>query len=438
MRRIGKPATGSTASPSLAGVGCQRVARQHGQAEAGAHRVFQRLVAAQRHARRPGHAALGEQVLQRQPCARAGLARQQRFTDQLRQRQPLARGKRMAGRGDRNQRVVEKGPAVQRQLRWRQHHRRELDAAGFELRDDGVAVLDRQLDADAGIGARKRAQQVGQEVLGGGDGRQPQPAALQALQRSRIVFEALPGREHLARRGGQAFADSGRHQATPLRLQQRQPDCGSQFLQLRADRGLGQAQRLRGAAHGTQAHDSFEAAQLHQRHTRRAVQPGGRVGCHRGFRSNASENIILMDAEPTAALAAMSNFLDPAILFFVFGLLAGALRSNLEIPPAISRFLSLYLLMALGLKGGFALAKSGLTAEVTCGSGMRPGARGRRAVAIGYALWWLRRLLNGFDAAAHCRNLRLGQRGDVHHRGAVSGDSKALPTSVVTWRRRWR
>lgn len=60
----------------------------------------------------------------------------------------------------------------------------------------------------------------------------------------------------------------------------------------------------------------------------------------------------------------MQNFLDPAILFFVFGLLAGLVRSNLEIPPPIARFLSLYLLMALGLKGGFALAKSGLTAEV--------------------------------------------------------------------------
>jgi hypothetical protein len=61
----------------------------------------------------------------------------------------------------------------------------------------------------------------------------------------------------------------------------------------------------------------------------------------------------------------MQNLLDPAILFFVFGLLAGRLRSNLEIPPPIARFLSLYLLMALGLKGGFALAKSGLTAEVS-------------------------------------------------------------------------
>ncbi|HNI80844.1 MAG TPA: sodium-dependent bicarbonate transport family permease, partial [Rhodocyclaceae bacterium] len=60
----------------------------------------------------------------------------------------------------------------------------------------------------------------------------------------------------------------------------------------------------------------------------------------------------------------MNSLLDPAILFFLFGVAAGLLKSNLEIPPAISRFLSLYLLMALGLKGGFALAHSGLTAQV--------------------------------------------------------------------------
>ena len=60
----------------------------------------------------------------------------------------------------------------------------------------------------------------------------------------------------------------------------------------------------------------------------------------------------------------MQNLLDPAILFFIFGVLAGTIKSNLEIPPAISRFLSLYLLMALGLKGGFALSDSGFNAEV--------------------------------------------------------------------------
>ncbi|WP_425261373.1 sodium-dependent bicarbonate transport family permease [Rubrivivax sp. RP6-9] len=93
----------------------------------------------------------------------------------------------------------------------------------------------------------------------------------------------------------------------------------------------------------------------------------------------------------------MQSFLDPAILFFVFGLLAGAVRSNLEIPPAISRFLSLYLLMALGLKGGFALAKSGLTAEVALGLGCAM----LLAVVVPTLGWfWLKRRLNGFDAAA--------------------------------------
>jgi hypothetical protein len=66
----------------------------------------------------------------------------------------------------------------------------------------------------------------------------------------------------------------------------------------------------------------------------------------------------------------LSNFFDPAILFFMFGVLAGFARSNLEIPHAISRFLSLYLLMALGLKGGFALHHSGITSEVSIALGI--------------------------------------------------------------------
>jgi hypothetical protein len=61
----------------------------------------------------------------------------------------------------------------------------------------------------------------------------------------------------------------------------------------------------------------------------------------------------------------MNNFLDPAILFFIFGVSAGLLKSNLEIPQPVTRFLSLYLLMALGLKGGFALHHSGITSQIT-------------------------------------------------------------------------
>ena len=93
----------------------------------------------------------------------------------------------------------------------------------------------------------------------------------------------------------------------------------------------------------------------------------------------------------------MQNLLDPAILFFLLGVLSGAIKSNLEIPPAISRFLSLYLLMALGLKGGFALSHSGLTANV----GISLAAAMVLAISIplmGY--WFLRRFVAGFDAAA--------------------------------------
>ena len=93
----------------------------------------------------------------------------------------------------------------------------------------------------------------------------------------------------------------------------------------------------------------------------------------------------------------MNSFLDPAILFFACGVLAGTLKSNLEIPQPISRFLSLYLLMALGLKGGFALAKSGLTAEVV--SSLACAVTLAVAIPVlSYLL--LKRIVSAFDAAA--------------------------------------
>ena len=93
----------------------------------------------------------------------------------------------------------------------------------------------------------------------------------------------------------------------------------------------------------------------------------------------------------------MHAFLDPAILFFVFGVLAASVKSNLEIPPAISRFLSLYLLMALGLKGGFALAHSGFTPEVATSLGSAV-ALAVVIPLIGFVV--LKNFLSGFDAAA--------------------------------------
>ena len=36
----------------------------------------------------------------------------------------------------------------------------------------------------------------------------------------------------------------------------------------------------------------------------------------------------------------MQNLIDPAILFFIVGIFAGVVKSNLEIPPPIAKFLS--------------------------------------------------------------------------------------------------
>ena len=131
----------------------------------------------------------------------------------------------------------------------------------------------------------------------------------------------------------------------------------------------------------------------------------------------------------------MGSFLDPAILFFVFGIAAGALRSNLEIPAPISRFLSLYLLMALGLKGGFALAASGLTAEVA--SSLAAALLLAIAVpALGYLL--LRRRLGGYDAAAIAATYGFAKTWTWPGNPPRSTwATKASPTAA-TWRRRWR
>ena len=50
-----------------------------------------------------------------------------------------------------------------------------------------------------------------------------------------------------------------------------------------------------------------------------------------------------------------ANLLSPVVLAFVLGMSARLLRSDLEIPAAIQSYLSIFLLLAIGLKGGVAL-----------------------------------------------------------------------------------
>ncbi len=56
--------------------------------------------------------------------------------------------------------------------------------------------------------------------------------------------------------------------------------------------------------------------------------------------------------------------LDPVVLFFILGLAAGLMRAEMRLPPAIYEFLSVILLLAIGLKGGIELSKQSFSALI--------------------------------------------------------------------------
>jgi len=60
----------------------------------------------------------------------------------------------------------------------------------------------------------------------------------------------------------------------------------------------------------------------------------------------------------------LSNLTNPTLLFFILGIIAVKLNSDLEIPPSSTKFISLYLLFAIGFKGGQELAHSEFNAEI--------------------------------------------------------------------------
>lgn len=60
----------------------------------------------------------------------------------------------------------------------------------------------------------------------------------------------------------------------------------------------------------------------------------------------------------------ISNLTNPTLLFFVMGIVATLVKSDLEIPPTTVKFISLYLLFAIGFKGGQELSHGGFTTEI--------------------------------------------------------------------------
>ena len=59
-----------------------------------------------------------------------------------------------------------------------------------------------------------------------------------------------------------------------------------------------------------------------------------------------------------------ATLLSAPVLFFVLGALAAAARSDLSVPETIAKGMSLYLMAAIGLKGGGEVAKAGIGAEL--------------------------------------------------------------------------
>ncbi len=96
-------------------------------------------------------------------------------------------------------------------------------------------------------------------------------------------------------------------------------------------------------------------------------------------------------------IKSFATLLDPAILFFFLGMFAALVRSNLEIPAPIAKFLSLYLLMAIGIKGGVALSVSGIHMQMLAGLAI---ALFMAFLVPLYTFPLLRRKLDGYNAAA--------------------------------------
>ncbi len=65
----------------------------------------------------------------------------------------------------------------------------------------------------------------------------------------------------------------------------------------------------------------------------------------------------------------INTLTSPVILFFCLGFLAALVRSDLSIPEAVAKAMSIYLMVAIGLKGGVEVSKSGFTPDLMAAAG---------------------------------------------------------------------
>ena len=93
----------------------------------------------------------------------------------------------------------------------------------------------------------------------------------------------------------------------------------------------------------------------------------------------------------------IDNLTNPALLFFILGIIAVLVKSDLEIPTNSSKFISLYLLFAIGFKGGQELSHETFNTEIA--ASMLFGIGISMAIPI-YTFFLLKKQLNPYNAAA--------------------------------------
>lgn len=90
----------------------------------------------------------------------------------------------------------------------------------------------------------------------------------------------------------------------------------------------------------------------------------------------------------------VANLLQPIVLAFLLGAIAGAVRSELELPEAVIKLLAIYLLFSLGITGGRELARAEAGALLPV-----IGVTLFMTVAIPTAAYFITRRLGGFDVS---------------------------------------
>ena len=93
----------------------------------------------------------------------------------------------------------------------------------------------------------------------------------------------------------------------------------------------------------------------------------------------------------------LQNLLSPPVLFFFLGVIAVLVGSDLEIPAPLPKLFSLYLLLAIGFKGGLELQHSGLGGQVLP---TIAAAVAMSLVVPVYSFLLLKLRFDGFNAAA--------------------------------------